>query len=199
MRDKYGVKGDPDCYPGTHTLINFLHITDSDLLEAAERDITALAASHIEFSPPPYNLDYLCSIHKTLFEDIYAWAGEVRPIDISKGGTRFCVAHRILAEAKKLFSSLAQEGNFERCNRVELIKKAAELYGDVNMLHPFRDGNGRAQRILFEHIVVNAGFEITWDPITAEEWVGANIASVRCDYSLLEALFERCIGKAIDE
>lgn len=199
MRDKYGVKDDPDCYPGSHTLINFLHITDADLLEAAEREITAFAASHIEFSPPPYSLDYLCSIHKTLFEDIYAWAGSIRAIDISKGGTRFCLAHRIVAEAKKVFSSLAQEDNFERCNRAELVKKVADFYGDINMLHPFREGNGRAQRILFEHIVVNAGFEIAWASITAEEWLEANIASVHCDYRLLEALFERCIGKAIDE
>lgn len=199
MRDKYGVKDDPDCYPGTHTLINLLDITDSGLLETAERDITALAASQIEFSPPPYNLDYLCSIHKTLFEDIYAWAGQIRPIDISKGHTRFCVSHRILPEAKNIFNSLAHEGNLECYSRVDLVKKAAELYGEINILHPFREGNGRAQRILFEHIIVNAGFEITWESITAKEWIDANITSVHCNYSLLEALFERSIGKAIDE
>jgi cell filamentation protein len=199
MVDKYGIGDASDCYPGTDILVNLLHIQNAARLEAAERDITALAASTIEFSPPPYDLNYLCAIHKTLFEDIYAWAGKIRTLDISKGATRFCTVDRILPEANKLFLAFSKRDYFEESTRTDLINNLAEFYGDVNMLHPFREGNGRAQRILFEHIVANAGYEISWDLTSELEWVRANIASVGCDYTLLETIFEKCIGDAIKE
>jgi cell filamentation protein len=82
-------------------------------------------------------------------------------------------------------------------DREELIISVAALYGDMNMIHPFRNGNGRAQRILFEHIVINSGFEISWSHIDQEEWINANIASVNCDYSRLKTIFDRCIGDEI--
>lgn len=67
----------------------------------------------------------------------------------------------------------------------------------MNMIHPLSDGNGRAQRILFEHIVINTGFEISWNHVDREEWVNANIASVHCDYAPFLAIFDRCIGGEI--
>lgn len=78
MVDKYGTGQDPDCYPGTSTLINLFDIRDDKTLEAAEHDITEICASELEFQPPPYNLEYLCQIHKTLFQDICPWAGQAR-------------------------------------------------------------------------------------------------------------------------
>ena len=71
MVDKYGTRQDPNCYPGTSTLINFLNILDDHTLETAERDITHLCAEEIEFRAPPYNFQYLCDIHCKLFQDIY--------------------------------------------------------------------------------------------------------------------------------
>jgi cell filamentation protein len=65
------------------------------------------------------------------------------------------------------------------------------------MVHPFRDGNGRAQRILFEHLIINAGYEISWWAVEADEWTRANIAAVACDYQPLIDIFERCIGQQI--
>lgn len=194
MQDKYGVDGDPDCYPNSSTLINLLDITDPHLLSIAERDISALAAQSLEFAPPPYNLTYLQHIHKKLFEDIYEWAGTIRRVDISKGGTRFCTTHRIEAEATKLFAAVEKEQYFASLERTELIYKVSEFYGEINMLHPFRDGNGRAQRIMFEHLIVNAGFEISWSGVEVDEWIEANISAVACDYEPLACIFDRCIG-----
>ena len=197
MVDKYGTGQDPDCYRGTSILKNLLGIKDLGSLEDAEREITALAATEIDFSPPPYHLDYLCSIHETLFQDIYGWAGRLRTIDISKGATRFCNVNRIEAEAVKIFARLADENYFEGLDKGHLVSKVAELYSDINMLHPFREGNGRAQRVFFEHMIVNAGFEISWEPISQDEWLTANIAAVACEYGPMEAVFERCIGSEI--
>lgn len=192
--DKYSDGGGHGCYPGTSTLINLLDIRSETELAAAERDITECCAAEIEFSPPPYNLSYLCDIHRALFKDIYPWAGTLRSVDLSKGDTHFCHAQYLQAEADKLFAHLAALGFLEGLERHHLVAAVAEFYGDINMLHPFREGNGRTQRIMFEHLVVNAGFEIYWDDVSAGEWVAANIAAVVCDYGPLSRIFQRCIG-----
>ncbi|MBD9654957.1 Fic family protein [Pseudomonas sp. PDM12] len=74
----------------------------------------------------------------------------------------FCNVTRIEAESTKLFRLVASAGWFEAVARSALVVAAAELHGDLNIIHRFRDGNGRAQRILFEHLIINAGYQIDW-------------------------------------
>jgi cell filamentation protein len=197
MVDKYGTGNDPDCYEGTKVLTNNLNITNQETLDEAERDISEACAVEIDFASPPYNIKYLCKIHKSLFSDIYSWAGVIRTIDISKGSTHFCHVPYIEKETNKLFTSLAKKNYFENLDKDKLIVAVAELYGDLNMTHPFREGNGRAQRILFEHIITNAGYEIYWNGIKQEEWITANIEAVSCNYKLLTNIFYRCIGNRL--
>lgn len=195
--DKYGTGQDNYCYEGSNVLINLLGITDEKALQKAEQDLTELTALDIELKLPPYNVDYLCNIHQRLFEDIYAWAGEFRSIDISKGDTRFCNCSRIEAEAKKLFRELSNVNFFLDDTREELVAHAAELYVELNMIHPFRDGNGRAQRILFEHIIINCGYEFSLDSINENEWIQANVSGVNCDYGPMIGIFDKCIGQKL--
>jgi cell filamentation protein len=195
--DKYGVGQDSYCYSSTSVLINRLGLMDDDLLCRAEHDLTQIAASEIDFELPPYDLAYLQQIHRYLFRDIYDWAGEIRTVDISKADTRFCNVNRIEPEASKLFLVLAKANWLEGFARSALVSAAAEFFGDLNVIHPFREGNGRAQRILFEHIIVNAGYEIDWWVVGESEWIRANIASVVCDYTDLTGIFDRCIGSQI--
>ncbi|MDF0731481.1 putative adenosine monophosphate-protein transferase Fic [Pseudomonas entomophila] len=197
--DKYGVGQDAYCYPGTTVLTNRLNIHDDTELFNAERDFSELAASQIGFTPPPYDLPYLQNLHRALFEDIYEWAGDIRTLDISKGDTRFCNVNRIEPEATKVFNAMARAGWYEGDARDVLIVAIAERFGDLNMVHPFREGNGRAQRILFEHLILNAGFEIDWWRVEPQAWIDANIDAVVCDYSALERIFDQCIGPAITE
>lgn len=195
-RDKYGTGQDPYCYPDSDVLINTLNIRDDQLLEEAERDLSTLSANDIEFALPPYDLNYLSAIHKALFSDLYPWAGELRTIDISKGNTRFCSYSRIKIEAEKLFKSVDYGRSLAELKRDDLVKSSSELYADLNVVHPFREGNGRAQRILFEHIIINCGFEIDWSLIDQDEWLNANIAGYYCNYHPMHAIFEKCIGSA---
>lgn len=197
MLDKYGIGQDPLCYPGTTVLLNRLGLTDDNALHEAERTLSEIAAGTIDFDLPPYDLRYLQQIHRTLFADVYEWAGELRTLDISKDGTHFCNVTRIEAEAAKLFNRLAAANWYEGMTRQQLVSAVAEFYGDLNMIHPFREGNGRAQRILFEHIIVNAGYEISWWAVQENEWIQANIDTVVCDYRAMTAIFERCIGQPI--
>lgn len=196
--DKYGVGQDGYCYPESDVLKNRLNIEDDEALSDAERAITSASAEDIEFEPPPYDLATLQRIHSHLFKDIYDWAGDIRTVDIAKGDTRFCTVRRIEAEADKLFGQLAAKNWLEDLAREALIQAAAEFYGELNMVHPFREGNGRALRLLFEFLIVNAGYEINWGPVGEDEWLNANIsAAIACDYSGLEVIFEKCIGAPI--
>jgi len=192
-QDKYGTGQDPYCLENSTVLINELGITDAKELETAEQQLTELAALDIDFQPPPYDLDYLRELHRNLFGDIYGWAGELRSIDLVKGDTRFCSCQRIAAEATKQFESLAAANYFEGDSRQDLVAHAAEFYVELNMSHPFREGNGRVQRILFEHMIINCGYEFSLGGISEEEWVQANVAGMNCNYRPMRKIFDRCI------
>lgn len=198
-RDKYGSGQDADCYPGTDVLINLLDLRNADDLEDAERYLSAVAASRLEFTPPPYNLDSLKRIHRALFSNVYSWAGEVRFSAISKDKTRFCSPERIEPEAAREFEKMAEAGWFEGYSRDQLVVAVAESFGTLNVAHPFREGNGRTQRILFEWIIINAGLPVNWELVDREEWVNANIRSYLGDDGWLIHIFDRCIGQPIME
>ncbi|MBN2657360.1 MAG: cell filamentation protein Fic [Calditrichaeota bacterium] len=194
MSLKYGTDNDPYCYPGSTTLINKLGIKDSRLLEEAEKEISFLNAREIDYSQPPYNLDYWCSIHKKLFSDIFEWAGRLRTVNITKLETQFCNPLYIQQESERLFSQLSLHNYFEDFDRDELISNSAELYTELNLIHPFREGNGRSQRILFIHLFANCGYDIDWRHISTEDWLHANQAGVEMNYSPMIQILDKCLS-----
>lgn len=101
----------------------------------------------------------------------------MRNVDISKGSTRFANVNRIEPEADKLFRQLAREDHLAGPPRDRFAARLAHYYCELDVIHPFRDGNGRAQRLMFEVISINAGFELRWAPIGRTEWLDANIAA----------------------
>lgn len=197
MPDKYGVGEDAYCYPGSTVLRNKLDIRDELTLSEAEQQLSTIAADKVEFSPPPYSLAYLQNIHRALFSDLYEWAGELRTVGVAKQDTRFCQPQFMEKEAGKIFKNIAAANWFEEMDRTDLIVAVADAYSDINVVHPFREGNGRAQRILFEHLIMNAGFEISWWGIEKDEWIFANIAAYNCIPRPMEEVFEKCIGQMI--
>lgn len=198
MVEKYGTGQDPYAYEGSATLINKFNIHDDNILAEAEKDLTTLAAYDIEFKLPPYDLRYFCQLHKQLFVDLFDWAGQLRTIDISKGDTRFCAARYIENEADKVFARLQQENFLQNLPLATFISKLAEYYSEINVLHPFREGNGRTQRILFEHLVINCGYHISFEDIGPDEWIEANVAGYHGDYRPMEAVLARCVASAFD-
>ncbi|MFY9260923.1 MAG: putative adenosine monophosphate-protein transferase Fic [Gallionella sp.] len=190
--DKYDAANDYYCYPSSIVLKNKLNIVDINTLEAAEREITAETVKAISYQSPPYSLDYMKKLHRDLFSELYDWAGELRTVDIAKGGTRFCTCGRILPEAEKLFKSLAKENWLNSLSKVDFCKKLAEHYCEFNMIHPFREGNGRVQRLLFEHLALSAGYELDWENINQDEWIHANIDGVVNDEPMAD-IFNRIV------
>lgn len=194
MPDKYGAGGDTQyCYANSDVLINKLGIADEAGLEAAEVGLTQARIEQFEPDFDDISLSALCGIHRHLFQDIYHWAGELRIVDISKGNTRFANVSRIEPEAKKLFRQLEQENYLVNLSRENFVARLAHYYSELNVIHPFRDGNGRAQRIMFEVISINAGYALRWEPIGRSEWLDANIAAYHCRMDALEALLDRVV------
>lgn len=191
--DKYDATNDHYCYPNSATLKNKLNIISLDELENAEREITAHTVQNITFSPPPYDLNYMIKLHRGLFSELYDWAGDVRTVDISKGGTRFCTCGRIDAESAKLFTRLEKDNWLKELGKDKFCEKLAEYYIEFNMIHPFREGNGRVQRLLFEHLALSAGYDLDWNDVEKSEWVQANIDGVDVNYEPMEQLFKRIV------
>ena len=117
-----------------------------------------------------FNLDHLKKIHQHIFQDIYEWAGEIRTVDISKGDTRFCNLNRIEPEANKLLLQL-ENHNLATMKPSEITPSMAELYCDLNVIHPFREGHGRAQRLFFDELAGNSFYGFDWSMINQEEWL----------------------------
>lgn len=194
MPDRYGSSSDTlYCYPGSDVLINKLDLTDEAALEAAEIELTQARVEQLQPDFDSISLSALRDIHRFLFQDIYEWAGELRTIDISKGSTRFANVNRVEPEAKKLFRQLAQENYLVALPREQFVAKLAHYYCELNVVHPFLDGNGRAQRILFEVISINAGYLLHWEPIGRKEWLEANIAAYNCKLEPLVVLLDRAL------
>jgi len=191
--DKYDALNDHYCYAGTTILKNKLNVHELNELEVAEREITALTIRKVGFRSPPYNLEYMKLLHRQLFSDLYDWAGELRSIDISKGGTRFCTCSRIMAESQKLFMGLQRENWLANLQKKEFCEKLAEYYCEFNMIHPFREGNGRVQRLLFEHLSLAAGYDLSWENIHKNEWIQANIDGVNVNYEPMKQIFTRIV------
>jgi cell filamentation protein len=188
--DKYDEHGDQYCYLNSVVLRNKLNIQDEEIFENAEREITEISIGNIHYKEPPYSLRYLQNIHSSLFSELYDWAGEIRTVDISKGGTRFCTISRIEPEINEIFSHLERDEYLVKYSGTDLIAKLAEYYGDFNIIHPFREGNGRVQRIFFEHIALHNGYRLNWDAVKSkDEWIQANIDSVLVQNEKLESIF----------
>ncbi|OEE79396.1 Fic/DOC family protein [Vibrio genomosp. F6] len=195
MRDKYGVAQDHYCYPHTNTLINSLNIHDSEKLDEAE--VAFSEHRYIEYSSlvsglEDFDIEHFRHLHWVLFQDLYGWAGEDRDVDISKGNTRFCHCSFIERELMRQLERIPQ---LRECSdRIEFIRLVADIFCEINIIHPFREGNGRTTRFFFEELVFVAGYELNWPEISKEQWIEANVQGYLGDVSFLELIFDMAIS-----
>jgi len=194
MLDKYGVTHDKYCYPDSDVLINLLDICYQDVLYEAEAEFTAeryrsYVSSSLSLSD--FSFEHLKHLHHHLFQDLYEWAGKSREVDISKGDTRFCTWTRIEPEGVKLFRTLSTLHEYHKYD--ELVEKVADLFCELNLLHPVREGNGRVLRFFFEELLFTLGYDVTWPKISQKDWIDANIAGVNLNLDPLRVIFNQAI------
>ena len=148
--DNYSYENDDRyVYSGTDVLVNRFGIRDWGKLSTVERALTGVRYAELEDSPVEgrFDLKHLCAIHRRLFGDVYPWAGKVRTRGfISKGNSLFCSPEFILPYSEDLFAKLKAENYLTGLDRDSFIHRLAFYIAEINALHPFREGNGRAQR-----------------------------------------------------
>ncbi|MFI7136806.1 Fic/DOC family protein [Streptomyces massasporeus] len=178
-------------------LRNSLGITDATELSEAEADIAAVELAILDAEPLPgsYDLAHLQAFHRRIFGSVYPWAGELRTIEISKG-TSFCPSIHIASFAKDVFHKLADNDHLQGLDRLEFIRALADLYGDVNAIHPFREGNGRTQRAFLTQLAREAGYTISWQDMDQEENIAASVASFNANNDLLEKMLDALVRPA---
>ena len=162
---------DPYLIPGSTCLINSLDITDTQLLNEAEEKISAAAYAELIQSPavPTFDLHHLCLIHQRLFGDIYPWAGIPRYTEIAKGGVLFLPYRLIEAKAIEVFDDLHAENLLRDLPMADFATRAGYFLARINAMHPFREGNGRTQRILLDQLAELSGFAFAWSAISGEQ------------------------------
>jgi len=189
MIDKYGVVHDPYCYPETSVFINLLELQSEKELEAAEVELTSYRLQ--TFQPDFENLTftYLCLLHHHLFQDLYSFAGQIRTVDISKQDSHFCHARFIHAAAIKRFDLLKKHNFLRHRSHPDFVLGLADFFCEMNVIHPFREGNGRSLRLFCEVLALQAGYELSWKDISQQTWLHANIAGYHGDLAPLVHLF----------
>lgn len=196
MSDKYGNDRDPYLYPGLNVMRNRLSIRQAERLAQAAYELTALRAATLPLGLPARGLPHLCAIHRHLYQDIFDWAGEIREIDIYQGDTRFCHFAYIEKEGNALMQELEEEEYLVGLNAEEFVARLSHYYCEINVLHPFRIGNGIAQRIFFEQLAIHAGYQLDWRDIEPEAWAQANQSGAMGDLIALKTIFGKVVSEA---
>ncbi len=202
MNNNYDYSYERDhryCYPHSNVLINKLGIEDADKLHIAEREITSLriANAKINVIKGDFDLVHLRRIHKYIFGDIYEWAGEIRWVNIAKGNM-FCNYEFIEANADSLFKKLKNENYLKDVSKDEIPLRLAYYLSEINVLHPFREGNGRVQRLFIEYLAENVGYSVDFSQVTDKQMIEASAASFLRDYAKMDEIFN-AIAKPLSE
>ena len=171
-------------------LENKLGITDPATLAKEEERISKTRAvelfeSGLLASLPAGTFDTLCRIHAHLFSDIYDFAGKLRTVNMSKGNFRF-------APLMYLGAALESIEKMPQSTFDEIVEK----YVEMNIAHPFREGNGRATRIWLDHILkTELGVVVDWSLVNKEDYLLAMerspVRDIEIKYLLKNALTDK--------
>lgn len=192
---KYGSSNSNYCYPGTDILINKLDIRDDVLLKEAESLFTAQRLFELSATPVrgSFDLKHLLQIHLYIFQDLYDFAGKIREEDISKGNTLFAKFVFIVQSSENLFNELKSEKFLTRTSVEVFSQRAAHYMAELNIIHPFREGNGRAIREFIRCLAFNCNYILNWNSVDKNKLLDASIKSIT-NYEQLAI----CIRQTID-
>ena len=175
---------DPYVYPDSHVLRNRLGITDAAELDRIERRlVTERVAAGIPTGQ--FDLAHLCAVHQHLFQDVYTWAGELRTVEIAKDGHQFQFFRFIETGMGDVHRRLEQADFLQGLTRDAFATAAGEIIGDVNYVHPFREGNGRTQLFYLEQLAERAGHQLDLARLDPTRWITASRAAHTANYTLL--------------
>ena len=188
---------DPYAYPGTGVLRNKPGIRNEGALREFEYEQTASRLKGLRQQPiaGKFDLEHLKAIHAHIFQDVYEWAGQLRTVRISKGGSDFARPAFIESEGKRLSAGLASDNYLQGLEKPQFVERLAHHYGEWNALHPFREGNGRSTREFVGQLAREAGYELDQTRIdnNKDEWNRAARNSLHGDLEPVKQIFSAAV------
>ena len=159
------------CYSGTEVLRNRLNIRSAKKLSIAERKLTMLRIADLLRRPVVgrFDLKHLCRIY-------------------------FCKTEYITGMLNNLFNELREEMFLKELHGSKLVCRLAYYMSEINAIHPFREGNGRAQREFIRELALQNDVIIHYESVTAEQMINASIESFNGNYGPMEDLLKNCIA-----
>ena len=196
MSDLYEARNSIYCYKDSDVLVNKFDIHDNKKLEEIERKIVLAKLYELRQNRQIGNFDiaHFVGIHKFLFEDIYPFAGLFRNENIAKGNFSFAEWEYIEDQLKKLLDQLKEENYLQNLDRDTFIKRLSYYMAELNVLHPFREGNGRTIREFIRQLAYRNGYVLNLKNINPKEMLHACIRSV-VDTTQLENIISECLEK----
>ncbi len=151
--------------PETGVLRNLADISDPDVLLFFESGAVAKRIQELYEKPVKIKgVDSLLSIHRHLFQDVYSWAGKRRKVEISKAGKQFFPTTHFDNAFRFIDTLISNYKNISKGDKQKIAEKLAEIMDNVNYLHPFREGNGRAQREFIRLLALEKGLTLNLNP-----------------------------------
>lgn len=194
---------DPYLDPATGLLRNLVDAaTDADLV-AAEGALVYARAIQLLDDPPPAtgDLSELRAVHRHLFQDLFDWAGQIRTVDIRKNiadAEYFMPVSLIERASAYVAEQLHADNNLQGMQRDQFIERLAVHYDELNYLHPFREGNGRSQRVFWSRVARDAGWKLDWRPVQGEvNDEACRIAHIKQDLAPLCEMFDLVVSAGI--
>lgn len=171
---------------GVQVLRNKLGLSNYYELSEAERQLTGVRQFELgarpELVPRTFDTEHWKAIHRQVFGDVYEWAGQFRTVDMSKGElvedddgklrqqfNPFVHHEDLEGYAADVMDHIREADMFAGRDRAGVVDGLADSLMWTNRLHPFREGNGRTQRILAEHVAEHAGYLLDWYRISPED------------------------------
>ncbi len=142
-----------------------------------------------------FNANLLSTIHKRLFGELYDWAGDLRTVEVSKGETSFARVEYLSTNIQALFDRLKDDKYLKDLDFDAFTKALARYYGDLVVLHPFREGNGRAIRTLLAMLAEKLGWDIAWGDMDPQQNIDACIASYQRDNAALVLMLSTIVDR----
>jgi len=182
----------PHLIEGTDVLKNKADLTDRTALVEFETGIFSLRM--MDVPEGDFSTDHLKKIHKHLTQDVYEWAGEFRDVPTARGSSRFCQPQFIGQETDKATKSVDIE-KMKTMKPKEFSNELAEIVGDLNAVHPFLDGNGRAIRVYAQQVAQAAGYDLEIHRLRGDSWNKASEESFNGNNRRLESILSRNLAR----
>jgi cell filamentation protein len=172
-------------WPNSNVLKNKAGLTNAEALRAFEYEAWRQRAEQLRLQPIPGRFDttHYRAIHRYLFQDAYEWAGEFRKIEFSKGSSTFAPlktpTHSLESWGEKILADLAAENHLKGLKKAAFVERLTHHYGEINIWHPMREGNGRATKEFLFQLAKEAGYELEFDRVNPKTWNTAAERQVR--------------------